>query len=52
MITLIRLIEDNELDLTQIVYFNSALDFHVLTELKNALSQLSENKTVTLKARW
>lgn len=52
VITLIRLIEDNELDLTQIVYFNNALDFHVLTELKNALSQLSENKTVTLKARW
>lgn len=51
VIELIRLIESNQLQLTHVVYFNTALSFEVLTELKQALAQVSTG-AIPVEARW
>lgn len=52
MIVLIRLIESNELQINHVVYFNTALPFEVLTELKQALRNISTNGSINIEARW
>ncbi|WP_144793831.1 site-specific DNA-methyltransferase [Corynebacterium singulare] len=51
VIALIRLIESNQLHITHLAYFNTALSFEVLTELKQALNQVSTGK-IHVEARW
>ena len=51
VIALIRLIESNQLHINHLAYFNTALSFEVLTELKQALNQVSTGK-ITVEARW
>ena len=53
MTVLTRLIEDKELDINHLVYFNTALTFEVVRELQSALSpsQLRAGH-VTITARW
>ena len=52
MIALIRLIESNELQINHVVYFNTALPFEVLTELKQAIRNISTNGSINIEARW
>lgn len=52
MIALIRLIESNELQINHVVYFNTALPFEVLTELKQAMRNISTNGSINIEARW
>ena len=51
VIALIRLIESNQLHINHLAYFNTALSFEVLTELKQALNQVSSGK-IPVEARW
>lgn len=52
MIALIRLIESNELQINHVVYFNTALPFEVLIELKQAIRNISTNGSINIEARW
>lgn len=52
VIELVRLLESNELKITQFVYFTTALEFHTLTEVKNSFKQLRNDRSITLTARW
>lgn len=51
VIALIRLIESNKIQINQVVYFHTSLSFEVLTELKQALRQISTGK-IPLEVRW
>lgn len=51
VIALIRLIESDQLHINHLAYFNTALSFEVLTELKQALNQVSTGK-IHAEARW
>ena len=51
VIALIRLIESDQLHINHLAYFNTALSFVVLTELKQALNQVSTGK-IHAEARW
>ena len=51
VIALIRLIESNQLHINHLAYFNTVLSFEVLTELKQALNQVSTGK-IPVEARW
>ena len=53
MTVLTRLIEDKELDINHLVYFNTALTFEVVRELQSALSPSKLRAGhVTITARW
>ncbi|WFQ94683.1 site-specific DNA-methyltransferase [Mycoplasma feriruminatoris] len=51
LIELIRQLESNKLNITRVVVFGSSIDFNILIELKNNLSNL-KNTTIELVERY
>src|SRR5699024_2412711 len=52
VVELIRLLENDELDITTLVYLNDCVQLHVLQELKQSLKNLHSSRKVKMIARY